>query len=494
MKLAVQFIMTLLAASAAMAQTTLPSDRYLQLVRKSADALLENGRDTMGQQQSAMILSVLDRRTGRPLAELPKAPAGIRNTDRTGPYGSNASVQMDLYRVLMELSRLTGDEKYASAGRDGIVDCLKITQHPTTGLLAWGEHLFWNCQTDTYEKSAAMNRPIHEPKRDLLYFDLWYAAAPDQTIKYARGLWDHQIFDQKTGNFSRHAQYDVHRPEKGMDFPKEGSFFIDIWARAYEKTRDPVFTQAIRVLAKRYLDRTTSNDLIEWDSSGIPDRANFCVPLWMMSMALECHEAIPRVDEETARLLRELETRSDRGFLSIKHEPAGKGFVAWAATDSGVPRPRNGTNGYARPWSMRYGIHMNAMFALLANTRQEQLKTGPVADAYRKLILQSADAYAVTPADSDKNDVWAGEYGIAIFTEIAAYRLTNDRKYLDAAQVIADEAVATLWGDGVLPRASAKTDHYEAMTYADTLMLALLALHEHLNGLPAQVPVSDLVR
>jgi hypothetical protein len=487
-------IVTNLLATTALAQTTKPANAYLAVVRKSADALLANGRDTMGQLQSAMILSVLDRRTAKPLTELPKPPDGIRSTDRTGPHGSNASVQMDLYRVLIELGRLTGDAKYATAGRDGIVDCLKITQHPTTGLIAWGEHLYWNCLTDTYEKPPEMNRPIHEPKRDLIFFDLWYTAAPEQTIKYARGLWDHQIFDQSTGDFSRHTQYDLHRPEKGMDFPKEGSFFIDTWARAYEKTKDPVFTQAIRVLAKRYLDRTTNKDLIEWDSSGRPDRANFCVPLWMMSMSLECHEAIPRVDEETAKLLRELETRSDRGFLGMGHDPDGKGFVAWAATDTGVARPRNGTDGYSRPWSMRYGIHMNAMFALLANTRQEQLKTGPIADAYRKLIVQTADLYARTPARGDQNDVWAGEYGIAVFTEIAAYRLTNDRKYLAAAQTLADDTIAALWAEAALPRASTKVDHYEGMTYADTLMLSLLALHEHVAGLPPQVPVSDLVR
>ncbi len=484
----------LVFASIAGAQTTQPAEQYLAVVRASADAILAHGRDTMGTQKSNMILSLLDRHTAEPLDELPTASVGIRDTDRTGPYGSNASVQMDLYRVLMELGRITGEQHYTTAGCDGTVDALKITQHPETGLLAWGEHLYWNCKTDSFEKNKAMNRPIHEPKRHLLFFDLWYAAAPDQTIKYARGLWDHQIFDQATGDFSRHAQYDLHRPDKGFDFEKEGGYFINTWARAYEKTKDPVFTQAIRVLAGRYLGRTNSHDLLDWDSSGKEDRANFCVPLWMVSIATECFDSTPRVDEQTAAVLRDLATRSDRGFLSLQHDPAGKGFIAWAATDTGVPRSRNDTDGYSRPWGQRYGVHTNAMFALLAYTRQAQLKDGVAADAYRKMIVQTAELYARTPAHGDQNDIWAGEYGTAVFTEIAAYRLTQDRKYLDAARTIADDAVATLWADGVLPRASSKVDHYEAMTYADTLMLSLLALHEHLNGLSPQVPVSDLVR
>ena len=84
---------------------------------------------------------------------------------------------------------------------------------------------------------------------------------------------------------------------------------------------------------------------------------------------------------------------------------------------------------------------------------------------------------------------------MAILLELAAYRLTASQVYLDAACQLADDAIAVLWdGDRVLPRASTRTHYYDVISYADTLMLSLLALHEHVAGLDPQVPISDLNR
>jgi len=183
-------------------------DRYLTVARRAADALLAEGRDDYGPQKSALILSVLDPKTGRPLSKLPKAPSGVRGSDRCPPYGSNANLQQDLYRTLDELSRITGDPRYVQASHAALVDFLRMTQHPETGLLAWGEHLCWDCQNDRATAAKPEDKLIHEPKRGFLYFDLLYQAEPARMLKYARGLWDHQIADHRTGDFSRHAAYD----------------------------------------------------------------------------------------------------------------------------------------------------------------------------------------------------------------------------------------------------------------------------------------------
>lgn len=122
--------------------------KYLAVVKRASDVILENGRDSYGEQKSGMILSVLDRSTGKPMRLLPKAPQGVRQGDRTGPGGSNANMQQDLYRTMQHLSRLTGDARYADAVQVALADFLRITQHPDTGLLAWGEHLYWNCVAD----------------------------------------------------------------------------------------------------------------------------------------------------------------------------------------------------------------------------------------------------------------------------------------------------------------------------------------------------------
>ena len=517
MKYPVHSVITLVVALAlfpvarAQGQSTPPSPltddsgNYLEVVRRSADALLENGRDTYGTRHSGLILSLLRRKDGRPLDRLPEGPAGIRKDDRPVPFGSNANLQMELYRTLRHLSRITGDSRYKEAASQGLGDFLEITQHPETGFPAWGEHLSWNCLTEkpdsnTFHPDTKKQQLIHEPKRKLIYFEELYRVNPEATLKYARGLWDHQIADQKTGDFSRHAKYDGHDPRTGFDFPKEGSFFICTWSEAYAKSKDPVFDLAIKVLASRYLRRTNELGLLDNDSTPMPERQNLCVTLWSISLALECHDALSRVDDaKTRETLQTLSEKMDRGFLALEHEPdhREKGFVCYAYTDSGKPRPRleKKSDGYSRCWEMGYGVNVTSMFALLSYARQAQLGATPEGDAYRRLVLETADAYRVAPRDPAQQDLWSGEYGMAIFTELAAFRLTNDPVYLATAREMADEAIKIFWDKGsALPRASSRTDYYEVTAYPDTLLASLLALHEHVNKLPPTVEISELCR
>jgi hypothetical protein len=57
-----------------------------------------------------------------------------------------------------------------------------------------------------------------------------------------------------------------------MDFPKEGGYFINDWARAHQKTGEARFLSYIDVLASRYLRKMESNErqLIEFDSTRGP--------------------------------------------------------------------------------------------------------------------------------------------------------------------------------------------------------------------------------
>ena len=66
-------------------------------------------------------------------------------------------------------------------------------------------------------------------------------------------------------------------------------------------------------------------------------------------------------------------------------------------------------------------------------------------------------------------------FGHVISTEVAAYRLTKRPLYLEAAQRLAHVAVDIFWQDNPLPRASLQTGHYETITGADSLALALLS-------------------
>jgi uncharacterized protein YyaL (SSP411 family) len=169
----------------------------------------------------------------------------------------------------------------------------------------------------------------------------------------------------------------------------------------------------------------------------------------------------------------------------------------YAYTDSGKPHPDEGkkTDGHTHAWGLGYGVQSTAMVANVCYTRQAQLGDSPKGDAYRKLIIEAAELYK-TSRPAEDQDIWGDEYGMVIFTELAAYRLTGDRSYLQAAQAIADLAIEALWDGGktALPSASSKTDYYDVTCYPDTTIFALLALHEALSGQEPQIPISDLVR
>jgi hypothetical protein len=55
-------------------------------------------------------------------------------------------------------------------------------------------------------------------------------------------------------------------------------------------------------------------------------------------------------------------------------------------------------------------------------------------------------------------------------------------------------AVDRFFQDSALPRASLKTDHYETITGADSLALALLEVHAAGHGLAAVIPANTIDR
>ena len=66
--------------------------------------------------------------------------------------------------------------------------------------------------------------------------------------------------------------------------------------------------------------------------------------------------------------------------------------------------------------------------------------------------------------------------GLVLILLLALHRLTGDARYLARGQAFGKTSVAIFFDGSPLPRASSKHDHYEAITRADTLAMALLDL------------------
>lgn len=449
-----------------------PSSPYLGIVYRYADAMLEKGRDAYGPHKSGLFLSALDRARLAPLAERPPAPAGVRESDRVGAkggalVGANPHHDQNLLRLLDTLSELSGKPKYREAVDAELKWFLEKAPSPATGLLPWGEHMSWDVFKDEPIAANGAETGTHEFFRPWLLWDRCFDLAPEASARFALGLWEHQIADQKTGAFDRHAGFWKHSARDGMDFPRHAGFYIRTWAVASARAKDERFLKAIETLLERFeKKRHPATGLIP-SHTGDANAQTAST----LSLAMDCDGAAHRVPEPLATRLRAFAAREDQVFGALPHDlKRAGGFVAGVDVATGKP-----SGGPTPLWDARYGGSTTAQVGLMCASRYEN--TGRI--AYRELLHAAADAYLASLPAADA-DAWPATFGHAISLELAAWRSTARQLYLDRARELAGRAVEKLFGASPLPRASLKTDHYETITGADTLALALVELHLHI--------------
>ncbi len=437
--------------------------------------MIERGRDTYGPQKSGLLLSALDRTTLAPLVSRPAAPGGIRREDRSGePWntlvGANPHLDENLLRVFYALSEITGDGKYAKVADEELAWFLRNTASPATGLYPWGEHMAWDVIEDKPISGAA--EAIHEFARPWVLWDRSYALAPEESKKFALGVWEHQIANHKTGGFDRHAPYFKHGPVDGKDFPRHAGFYVLTWGHAYKHTHDPIFLKAIETLVARFEKKRVQKDGTEAATMG----------------PLDCETAAALVPEPLSGRLRAFAEKEDELILvELAHQsesarrPTANAAKAKAAR--AVPL------GPPPLWKTGYSAGTQSSSAMFYLARYEQVRK----PAYRDALVAIADKYLGSSPDEDL-DAWPMSLAHAISTQAAAYRFTGNSVYRDEAQRMARLAVQLFWQDNPLPRASLKTGHYESITGPDSLALALLEVHAILNGLSVTLPSNTIDR
>jgi pectate lyase-like protein len=449
-----------------------PPSPFLPVVYRYADAMLEKGRDVHGPVKTGLFLSALDRTSLAPLGSRPPAPAGIREGDRAGHparalVGSNLQHDENLLRLLYMLSDLSTKAAYREAADSALRWFLENAPSTATGLLPWGEHLSWDVIEDAPAPADGGDGGTHELFRPWLLWDRCFDVAREASGRFALALWEHQIADRKTGAFDRHAGFSRHSPGEGMDFPRHAGFYIRTWAVAYDRTRNERFLEAIETLVGHFEGRRHAATGL------IPARAGGAEawPVSTLSLAIDCDGAAHRVPEPLASRLRAFAAREDEVFSKLPHEVERTGgFLTVLDAATGSP-----AEGPTPLWEGRYGGNTTAQVAMMCVSRYEN--TG--SPRYRELLRAAARAYLGSAPEAG-TDAWPGTFGQAISLELAAWRATSEARYLDRARELGNRAVEAFFGASPLPRASLKSDHYESITGADTLALALVELHLHI--------------
>lgn len=129
-----------------------------------------------------------------------------------------------------------------------------------------------------------------------------------------------------------------------------------------------------------------------------------------------------------------------------------------------------------REWSAvgatAYGENTGAQMANLCLLRYRQNGN----EGYRRLVLAAADRYLESEPDIGF-PVYPGTLGDTILLMLGAHELSGAGQYLARAAHFARQACAMFLDEqSPLPRASSRHDHYEGITRAITLMMALLKL------------------
>ena len=170
-----------------------------------------------------------------------------------------------------------------------------------------------------------------------------------------------------------------------------------------------------------------------------------------LSLAIDCSAAVRCVSKPLATRLRTFVDREDKIFCSWKHDVAESGgFLIEADRKTGEPSVKR-----SPLWDAHYGGSTTAMTGMMCVSRYEN--SGKI--GYRELITAAADAY-LDANHAEGADAWPMTFGHVISLELAAWRSTANRKYLDRARALGLTAVKLFFQDKALPRASLKTGHY----------------------------------
>jgi hypothetical protein len=453
MKTLLIFLVSALVSHAAQGART----NFLAVVRDYADAMIEHGRDVYGPQKSGLLLSALDRKPIGLLSVRPAPPGGIRRGDRPGrPWvemnGANPHLDENLLRILYTLSEITGEPRYAQVADEELSWFFDNTMSPRTSLLPWGEHLSWDVVHDI--PISGGEEMMHEFARPWVLWERSFELAPEPSVKFALGLWEHQIANHTTGGFDRHAPFFEHGPVDGKDFPRHAGFYISTWCYAWKHSTNEVFLKAIETMLTRF------------ERKRVQKGGNLTTTIG----PLDCEVAARMVPEPLSTRLRAFAKKEDELTLAELKKQKGEGHV-----------PPKWQSGYAAGT-----LASSAMFCLARYEQTEQ-------PDFRTWVVAYADQYLNARPEEDV-DVWPMSFGHIISTEVAAYRFTNRSVYLEQARKFAQMAVDIFWQDNPLPRASMQTGHYETITGADSLALALLQVHAVSAGLTNKIPSNTIDR
>jgi len=433
-------------------EASIDTDRYTAIVMRFADTLMEEGTDRYGKVHSPLFAAALDLKTRSMPTEKPVIPPGprIREGDRCW-RGCNPYLDTLTIRVFYELTRRTGDLKYRRAAEQYLSYYLVHCPSPTTGLLPWGEHAFWNLTTD------AVERDIHEFLVWLpLWPEMWDLNAP-AVRRAIEGAYAHHVFDKKTGLFNRHASYSnpkkVLHTTKGMPWIKHAGLQAYSLAFLYGKTGEQIYMDRALQMARLYWNTRD-------DKTGLP---------------IGC---IGHSEKPGSGGLAQCESLLAASAVSGRTEFRDMAVTYLKVVAKRAPKAGEGDPG--KSWAIGYGSD-GGIFRDVQYMLEGYLATGDP-DMLRFCEFWARGIVAHDPPP----EATAEAYGRAIRFLADLARATGKKVYHDGACRLADAAIERLHHrPSGLFRGMVGYEYYDAQFGIGDLLLGLLQIDDPSSASPA---------
>jgi len=401
------------------------------------------------------------------------------------------------------------ETSFSDAASKALQYTFRHLRSAATDLIAWGEETSWMLHyeaprlpgdgiMDGVFNDHPYDNDIHEPSARLnaALWDKIFVLEPEGARAFALGLWNHQISDHKTGDFTRHAKFTEHGPGTEASFPRLGSWMIMAWAKGYQHVREPAYREtmlrAMYTIADSYLRRRHPETGVL--PAGTGERyGNVYWSIVNLMMAADFGQILATgiLPEDLAGKLEDLASGCDTVFLTklqhnldgdLKDQPKGFHFraVADAVDASGnlkIGDPRGAKhNDFSDFWTAGYGAPMTSSIALLAFERSAQLGSTEFARHYRQLAMEAASLYLDQSPDRDRA-LHPMALADAILCMLEAYRVSEEARFLQQAEFFGQVAAHLFFDNtSALPKVTSHHDFYEAVTGGDNLAYALYQL------------------
>lgn len=440
---------------------------YLEYVRRFADTLREKGVDRYGPRHTPLWAGVIDARTLTVPASGVPAPAGVRESDRA-VGGCNLYHDAVTLRVFRVLSALSGDGRYRDAAGEYMRFALQALPGGETGLLAWGEHLYY----DFFRDAVAAERRSHE----LLEWtppwpELW-ETNPGAVAKAIAGLRYHYYADDPRALYNRHAGWGtpLHQKPGGQPWIKHSGLYAYSFLFLHRKTGETRWLDWARGAADLYWNRRDPQTGLTLSCIDDPRPGSRNASSGMVYLAywlLKGYHEDPRRKEMRDRAVAYLKAY-DRHFYDARRE----GYRQLVS-----PQGQPVNDDLTPPWHFAYGessiLPLGRVAAYFARTEKE-----PAALEMAGRIHRIARKTAVPEKVSIEG------LGFALNLALDLYDLTGKKAYLEDARHYADLAIGRFWveapGGGLFVREPGDR-YYEAKTGAGDAVAGLLRLHLRLN-------------